>query len=361
MKKDYRNIFMRFVPILLTVCLFAGSRVSAISSSIGLNLTYIKLINFTLPIVKNVTFDENDLAEGRSSIKDMVLNTLGLNYYEPFSIVEREASILNRNTVMEVSVIPDNIAFDPFKLNSDCIQSDITNENEVEKTDINAAILDASLKKLKPSAKPEVLIYHTHTTEAYAGSETAKTADSSQADMSVVGAGNVLAKMLKENYGISVIHDTTFHNLDANTNSYTRSRQTLAKYLKEYGDFKIIIDLHRDATYNRKEITMNINNSSAAKYMFVLCKGNPHFNKNYQLTKQLIDISERRYPGLLRNTKDGKGIYFFNTGTKFFHQDLSNNAILIEIGSQINTPSESQNTAQCIATVIAEYLKNTNQ
>ena len=65
-------------------------------------------------------------------------------------------------------------------------------------------------------------------------------------DTNVVGVGDVLANELEENYGISVIHDKTNHCISYN-DSYTRSGETVDKYLQEYGDFKMIIHLHRDS------------------------------------------------------------------------------------------------------------------
>ena len=49
----------------------------------------------------------------------------------------------------------------------------------------------------------------------------------------------------------------------------------MEKYLKEYKDFDLIIDMHRDAVYSKSSVTMNMNGENVAKLMFVLTKKTP--------------------------------------------------------------------------------------
>ena len=50
--------------------------------------------------------------------------------------------------------------------------------------------------------EPKILIYHTHSQEAYIDSEAGNPEDT------VVGMGSLLASYLQDKYGISVIHNT---------------------------------------------------------------------------------------------------------------------------------------------------------
>ena len=93
-----------------------------------------------------------------------------------------------------------------------------------------------------------MLIYHSHTTEAYLASDKDTTKNTFNADetKNVVAVGDVIAEELENKYGISVIHDKTVNNVPDYNSSYKNSGVILDKYLKKYGDFDLIIDLHRD-------------------------------------------------------------------------------------------------------------------
>lgn len=64
-----------------------------------------------------------------------------------------------------------------------------------------------------------------------------------------------------------------------------------------------------------------------------------------------MDISNKLFPGFC------KGIYTgYRRGTKYFNQNKSDNSLLIEVGSNINTVQETKNSAKYLARVIAEYI-----
>ena len=54
-------------------------------------------------------------------------------------------------------------------------------------------------------------------------------------------------KACLEQYGKTVVHDTTYHDYPSYNGSYDRSFGTLTNILKENADGEIAIDLHRDA------------------------------------------------------------------------------------------------------------------
>lgn len=153
-----------------------------------------------------------------------------------------------------------------------------------------------------------------------------------------------------DNYGINTLHDKTVHDAQAYTQSYARSSVTVDKQLKQHGDFKLIIDLHRDAGSNKKAFVTKLNGENVAKFMMVMAKKNPHFNKNNNMATNIMNTSNKLFPGFC------KGIYYYNYGTRYFNQDKSNNAVLIEVGADINTTGESKASAKYLARIIAECL-----
>lgn len=79
-------------------------------------------------------------------------------------------------------------------------------------------------------------------------------------------------------------------------------------------------------------------------------KKNPHFNKNNNMANNIMNTSNKLFPGFC------KGIYYYNYGTRYFNQDKSNNAVLIEVGADINTTGEAKASAKYLARIIAECL-----
>jgi stage II sporulation protein P len=57
------------------------------------------------------------------------------------------------------------------------------------------------------------------------------------------------------------------------------------------------------------------------------------------------------YPGF------AKGVLYYNHGIRNFNQGMSNNAILIEVGSDINTTTEAQASMKYLARIIAQVIK----
>lgn len=206
----------------------------------------------------------------------------------------------------------------------------------------------ASLKKTLDQSKPQILLYHTHTTEGYSVS------NSTDENMNVVGVGSYLTKELEENYGISVIHDKTMHSASYN-DSYKRSRETVQNYVNKYGQFDMVIDLHRDSHSNKNLVTANINGENVAKIMFVLTRNNPNYQDSLKLATSLRDTADKLFPGLTIDAKDN-GFYIYNRGQSMFNQDLNKNSTLIEVGADCNTPQEAMNTAKYLARIIAEQL-----
>lgn len=97
---------------------------------------------------------------------------------------------------------------------------------------------------------PQVLIYHTHTSEAYMDEDVDYFYESFYSrtdnnDFNVVAVGDAIADVLNKR-GIKTIHDTTVHDTSYN-GSYDRSAHTVQSNMEKYDDIKVVLDIHRDA------------------------------------------------------------------------------------------------------------------
>ncbi len=334
------------------------------ASSPEKSIFYIKLLNYAMPLVKSSALNEDDLAEYDFSIGDRLLEFIGLNVSNPLSLVGREIGLFTPTDVQEASS-EDKISFslNPFKLGESSIKknqkpSDGT-EGNVTIPAVASQVYDPKLKKTLNPSKPEVLIYHTHTTESFRPTENTADKDYSinvmDESKNIVAVGDVIANDLEKNYGISVIHDKTVHSAIF-TESYARSGKTVDTYLNKYKDFKIIIDLHRDSISDKAAMTTKMNNDKLAKFMFVIGPGNPNKDKNIALSKKLSSISQSLFPGLIRaGTGENYGLYYHKPGNKF-NQQKSGNLVLIEAGSYTNTLEEVKSTGLYLSRIIAEYI-----
>lgn len=310
---------------------------------------YVQILNFTMPVVETAIYDEGAYADNNLSIKNVVLETLGLRGISTYGIVGREISLF-KNSTPGNSILGETIKrLTPFSLKNESVAK-MTLEEIAELNKVSAAY-DPSLKKNLDSSKPEVLIFHTHTMENYV--ETEK--DTAEKDFNVVGVGEILTKELEDGYGISVVHDKTNNSVSYN-DAYKRSNETLKGILNEYGDFKVIIDLHRDGIDGAKAdqlksvYTMELNGQNLAKMMFVTAPNSSRYVANKAFVESLYNIGNGLFPGLIRD------IHEIDPAATAINYSLSDNFILIEVGSNVNTAQEAKLTAKYIARIMAEYI-----
>jgi hypothetical protein len=120
---------------------------------------------------------------------------------------------------------------------------------ENEHTDSIASVPGDIVSRVLPvSNSKSILIYHTHTHEAYEQDvadpyEALEAWRTTDAGHSVVRVGEALASRLRR-FGFDVVHDTTDHEGNQLSTAYTRSLATLTEYRER---FDLYIDLHRDA------------------------------------------------------------------------------------------------------------------
>lgn len=207
---------------------------------------------------------------------------------------------------------------------------------------------------------PSVLIYHTHTSEAYTPSPdyTYTQSDpyrSENPEYNVTHIGEVVASVLK-NKGINVIHDKTSHDYPSYSGSYDRSLETIEKNLAENPSIQIVLDIHRDAIAdsdgNYLKTYAEINGASCAQALIVVGTDrggltHPDWQENLSLGLRLQSVMLSKYPGLARP---------LHLREERFNGHSSHGALLIEIGSNGNTMEEAIKCAEYVAESIASLL-----
>lgn len=209
-------------------------------------------------------------------------------------------------------------------------------------------------------AEPQVLIYHTHTTESFLPEESwfdDKYPTRSLSDkLNITSVGDAICEALAER-GISSVHDCTVHDYPSFTGAYARSAETIMRDLEQYPSIKIIIDIHRDGIVNAdgslSAPIAKINGKNAAQFMIISgCDDGtfdmPNYLENFKLASLLQDCAETAYPGLAR------AVLF---DYRCYNQNLNTGTLLIEVGSHGNSLDEVVYTGELLGNVIANALE----
>ena len=236
--------------------------------------------------------------------------------------------------------------------------------NVTDKHGINIAECLSASCKLDTSdrSKPLVLIYHTHTTEAYEQldrgwySNSFPTRSSSETT-NMIRVGDALCERLSA-AGYTVIHDRQIHDTSY-TGSYARSRESIENYKKQYPSLQVIIDVHRDGIKSSdgtktKPVAM-INGKKSAQIMIITgCQEGKvtefkGWEDNLNFAVQLQKHAEDLYPGLMRP------IYF---SPRKYNMDTSPCGVLLEIGSDANTLDEAVYAGSLVGDALASLLND---
>ena len=200
------------------------------------------------------------------------------------------------------------------------------------------------------SEEVQVVLYHTHNAETYLPS--AGVSKVSGQNGGVVQAAGVLQTNLQQTYGIRTVHSTELHDYPNWNRSYQNSRDTVQQLLKRYPDVKAVFDIHRDAGFTSKEPTTTvINGKKAARIMLVIGANHENWKANLAFARELETVCDTLYPGLLR-----ENIHIKETGR--YNQQIHPHAVLLEIGSDLNTQQEADYALECFSRVVYEVLKN---
>ena len=199
---------------------------------------------------------------------------------------------------------------------------------------------------------PQILIYHTHGSEAFI--------DSVPGDESttIVGAGDKLAKLLEENYGFRVLHYTERFD-DVRDEAYNESLPVIEQVLEDNPTIEVVIDLHRDAVAGDRKLVMDLQGRPTARFMFfnglsfgrksgdISYLENPYIQENLAFSFQVQVAANEYYPGIARK------IYL---KAYRYNMHLRPRSLLIEMGAQNNTVEEIMNACDPLAHILAIVL-----
>lgn len=231
----------------------------------------------------------------------------------------------------------------------------VDNSTDIGADRLNArAMLEYDAAISQDSSKPQILIYHTHSQEAFADSIPGDTSTT------IIGAGEKLAQLLRDEYGFNVIHHTGVYDVESRDYAYSAAGPAIEQILAENPSIEVVIDLHRDGVADNTRLVSNVGGRPTAQFMFFnglsYLKGrgdidylvNPYVEENLAFSFQMKLAADEYYPGFSRN------IYLKGMRYNMHYREKS---LLIEVGAQTNTVEEVMNAIDPIAHILAMVLK----
>lgn len=196
---------------------------------------------------------------------------------------------------------------------------------------------------------PIVYIYNSHQLENY---------DSSNYEPYNITPNVMMASyLLKEklnNYNIPTIVEEgninefiKINNWDYNY-SYIASRYFIEEAKRKYPSIKYFIDIHRDSV-TKEYSTAIINDMSYAKVLFVVGLDHDNYKGNLDFAN---NVNNRLINGISKGIikKSGPNV------NGIYNQDISSNALLIEVGGYQNKIDEVYNTIDVLANTLKEVI-----
>lgn len=204
---------------------------------------------------------------------------------------------------------------------------------------------------------PQILLYHTHSQEAFVDSVQKDTATT------IVGAGEVLTRLL-EGYGYKVLHHKGEYDVESRDYAYSNSLPAIEQILKENPSIQAVIDLHRDAVAEDTRLVTQVAGRPTAKVMFfnglsrskkqgdISYLYNPYLKENLAFSFQMKVLCDEYYPGFARN------IYL---RAYRYNMHVSPRTLLIELGAQTNTVEEIHHALDPLAQILDMVLGGMDQ
>ncbi len=216
--------------------------------------------------------------------------------------------------------------------------------------------------KITDKSKPHILVFHTHTTESYMllDRETYSDAYITRSDdpkRNMVRVGDEICDQL-EQAGFAVIHDTNIYDTKY-SGAYYRSEDQIDKYMEQYPEIQVILDIHRDAIKQSDGTmvapTAVIDGKKAAQIMIISgCQEGditdfPDWEYNLRFAVQLQKYCQEMFPGLVRP------LFFC---AREYNMHKSRCSLLIEMGSDANTLDEAAYSGRMLGRALAALLEN---
>ena len=226
--------------------------------------------------------------------------------------------------------------------------------------DLDTSVLSQGTVRVAPGEGPQILIVHTHGSEAYSQSDgdTYEESDpyrTTDCTHNVVRVGEEMATVFRA-HGFQVVHDTTLYDYPAYNGSYDRSKAAVEQWLEKYPTIQVVLDVHRDALAGSEgqiyKLVAQEGGRKVAQVMLVVGSNaagadHPQWRDNLAFAAALqqgltLGYTDLARPIVLRSSS--------------YNQQLLPGYLLVEVGGHGNTLTEAIAGARLWADDVARTL-----
>ncbi len=206
---------------------------------------------------------------------------------------------------------------------------------------------------------PQILIIHTHSSEAYtpSGLDRYEPSDNTRTEdpaYNIIRVGDELTRLF-EQAGLRVIHDRGVYDYPSYTGSYSRSGAMVEQYLRDYPSISVVLDVHRDALGTDGVIYKTVaeeDGTCASQAMLLVGTDesgleHPRWRDNLSLALYLQRAVFDTYPTLMRPVA---------LVPQRYNQQLCTGMLILEVGSSGNTLQEALAAIRLFAKAAAPAL-----
>lgn len=232
--------------------------------------------------------------------------------------------------------------------------------NNYSNNSLTAEEVQGDFAAVLGEGEPQVLIVHTHGSEAYTmppGQEYVPSGESRTTDTAynVVRIGDEIADVLSRR-GISTIHDRSLYDYPQYNGAYDRSLDAIEGYLAKYPSICFVLDIHRDAISDGegtvyKVISETAQGPSAQLSLIVGTNGSglkhDQWRENLRLAAAVQDTILQDFPTLMRP---------ITVRNSRYNQHCTTGSLLVEVGAAGNSLDEALLAAKLFAEGFADTI-----
>lgn len=216
----------------------------------------------------------------------------------------------------------------------------------IVQTDSSSSLTPEETQHLKGR---QVALYCTHSAETY-------TPDSGKAKLDGKhGLINDVARQIADSLqqqGLKTAYYNKIHDFPEYDKSYTNSRETVKRIIKEQDQLLALFDIHRDNIPGMaKAETVTIDGKPSARILIIVGsderKPHPDWEKNLDFANRIAEHGEQMYPGLIKGVRIKAGTY---------NQEYHHGALLVEVGSDLNSLAEARYAAELFSDILIRVL-----
>ena len=221
--------------------------------------------------------------------------------------------------------------------------------------DIAVLMAEPLVQKLG-AAGPQILIIHTHGTEAYlpAAGEEYTPSDpyrTTDPERSVIRVGDALCSALEE-YGLRVLHDRTLYDYPSYAGSYERAAASIEAYLAEYPDIALVLDVHRDAIGDASTVYKTCAAANGMAQVMLVCGTDEYLE--HPLWRENLKLALAMQAAAM--SANGTLMRPIHLAPERYNQQYTTGSLIIEVGTNGNTLSEALAAAELFGRAAGEML-----